>query len=122
MVKSKNRGNDIEFINDMWIYSDTKESVANNYMHKTCGYCGRTYTEEGHDGCLGTLQGLMNACCGHGNIEEAYVQFWDGSCVRGQDAKIIQDILKKYQLDINSEDYQNHMKLIEIFMQSDKIQ
>jgi hypothetical protein len=118
MIKSKNRGNDIEFINDVWIYSDTKESVANNYMHKPCGYCRKTYTEEGHDGCLGTLQGLMNACCGHGNIKEAYVQFWDGSCVRGEDAKTIQDILKKYPLDINSEDYQNYIKLINIFNQT----
>jgi len=120
MIKSKNRGNDIEFINDVWVYSDTQESVANNHTHKPCGNCGRTYTTEGHDGCLGTLQGVMNACCGHGVSKEAYVQFWDGSCVRGQDAKIIQDILKKYQLDINGEDYQNHMKLIKIFMQSNK--
>jgi len=122
MVKSKNRGNDIEFINNVWIYSDSQEPVASNHTHKPCGHCDRAYTEEGHDGCLGTLQGLMNACCGHGNIEEAYVQFWDGSCVRGQDAKTIQDILKKYQLDINNENYQNHMKLIELFMKSNKSQ
>ena len=32
-------------------------------------------TKEGHDGCLGTLPGIMNACCGHGDIDEAYVQF-----------------------------------------------
>jgi len=40
-----------------------------------CGHCGRDATPEGHDGCVGTLIGVMNACCGHGNPEAAYVQF-----------------------------------------------
>ena len=62
----------------------------------------------------------MNACCGHGDIEEAYIQFWDGSCIRGEDAKTIQNILKKYQLDIDSEDYQNRIKLLEGFWQANK--
>ncbi len=41
-----------------------------------CDHCGKSITKEGHDGCMGTLQGnVMNACCGHGNINAAYVQF-----------------------------------------------
>jgi hypothetical protein len=120
MIKSKDRGNDIEFINNAWVYSDTKETVAVNYKNRPCGNCGKNYTEEGHDGCLGTLQGLMNACCGHGNIDETYVQFWDGSCIRGEDAKIIQDILKKNVLEIDSEDYKNRIKLLEMFWQTNK--
>lgn len=96
MVKSKVRGYDVEFINNTWIYSDTKEPISENYKNKPCGNCGKNYTVEGHDGCLGTLQGLMNACCGHGDINAAYIQFLDGSCIRGKDAKTIQDILKKY--------------------------
>jgi len=118
MVKSKCRGNDTEFINNKWVYSDTKEPVSENYKHRPCGHCGKICTEEGHDGCLGTLIGAMNACCGHGNIDEAYIQFWDGSRIGGEDAKVIQDILKKYPLDINSEDYQNHMKLMDEFMKA----
>lgn len=40
-----------------------------------CGYCGVSRTKEGHDGCLGTLENVMNACCGHGELGMAYVQF-----------------------------------------------
>ncbi len=48
--------------------------------NQRCGYCGLAKTPEGHDGCLGTLPGdVMNACCGHGRPNEAYIQFWDGS-------------------------------------------
>lgn len=47
------------------------------------------------DDCLGMLPGLANACCGHNDEKSAYVQFLDGSCVRGKNAIIIQDILKK---------------------------
>lgn len=95
----KFRGNEVEIIDGVHVYSDTKEPTAINYKNRPCGNCGKHYTEEGHDGCLGTLQGLMNACCGHGNIKEAYIQFWDGSCIRGEDAIDIQNILKKYSGD-----------------------
>ena len=44
-------------------------------VDKSCGYCGKDNTPEGHDGCLGTLPGLMNACCGHGIESGTYVQF-----------------------------------------------
>lgn len=40
-----------------------------------CGFCSLKRTPEGHDGCIGTLDNVMNACCGHGEIEMAYVQF-----------------------------------------------
>lgn len=62
-----------------------------------CNHCKLTYGPEGHDACLGELIGLMNACCGHENKELSYVQFLDGECIRGQDALIIIDILKKYK-------------------------
>ncbi|UZV41106.1 hypothetical protein vBVpaMR16F_40 [Vibrio phage vB_VpaM_R16F] len=37
----------------------------------------------------------MNACCGHGDIEVAYIQFWDSKCIRGQEAMEIINSLKK---------------------------
>ena len=41
-----------------------------------CAYCNRQATAEGHDACLGTIPGpVMNACCGHGDISKAYIQF-----------------------------------------------
>ena len=40
-----------------------------------CGHCNMKRTEEGHDGCIGTLTNVMNACCGHGQTNMAYIQF-----------------------------------------------
>ena len=94
---SKLRGHDIEFINSEWIYCDTKEPTVNNYQNRPCGNCGKNSTKEGHDACLGTLPSVMNACCGHGLEDEAYVQFLDGFSIKGKDAILIMDILKKYK-------------------------
>lgn len=62
-----------------------------------CVICKKGPTKEGHDGCLGTLPGpIMNACCGHGNDNLAYIQYWDSPRIGGQEA--IQEIkrLKSY--------------------------
>lgn len=96
MSKSTLRGHKIEFDNGEWVYSDTKESTVNTWTKRPCGYCGLENTKEGHDGCLGTLVGVMNACCGHGEEKEAYVQFLDGNTISGKDGLTILDILKKY--------------------------
>jgi len=66
------------------------------YEKIPCKYCKEYKTYEGHDGCLGELIGISNACCGHGGGNEAYVQFYDGTVVSGGDATIIQAILKKH--------------------------
>ena len=84
---SKLRGHDIEMLNGQYVFSDTKEPTFNNWQNRPCGHCGLSNTTEGHDGCLGSLPGVMNACCGHGNINEAYVQFDDGVIVRKMNAK-----------------------------------
>ena len=90
------RGHPIKFDGDEWVYCDTSESTADTWKERPCGHCGLWNTPEGHDGCLGTLSGVMNACCGHGNINVAYVQFWDKTCIRRDDAIEIMDVLKKY--------------------------
>jgi len=102
MVKSKQRGNNIEYdkLKECWIYSDTKENVGENWKHRECGHCGKVAIKDGYqayDDCIGKLPGLMNACCGHGKEEESYVQFIDGFSINGKDAKIIQNILKKWR-------------------------
>lgn len=96
MTHSKLRGHDIEYINNQWVYSDTKEPTKFKYKERPCGNCGKPYTQEGHDACLGILKGVMNACCGHGDTDSAYVQFLDGFVISGDDAIKILDILKKY--------------------------
>ena len=62
--------------------------MAGSGQRGICAHCGKPPTPEGHDGCLGTLpeQVVMNACCGHGNDRQAYVQHWDGTASRGADA------------------------------------
>ena len=87
MIYSKFRGHSIQYIGRRWIFTDDGEPVAATWRNRTCGYCGTTNTPEGHDGCLGTLDGVMNACCGHGNTPDAYVQFFDGRRIQGQAAE-----------------------------------
>lgn len=70
-----------------------------SYEKESCVHCGRFKTFEGHDGCLGSLDGLANACCGHGghgsSASGAYIQFLDGTTIHGEDALTIQQILKQ---------------------------
>lgn len=85
MTHSKWRGHPIEhYANGLWVFSDTKEPVAGDV--RQCGNCGQARTPEGHDACLGTLTGVLNACCGHGSDGEAYIEFTDGSRLSGMDA------------------------------------
>ncbi len=70
-----------------WFFDDTNQPTVTTWMERPCGYCGKYNTTDGHDGCLGTLPKVINACCGHGQIEEAYVQFSDGFVVEREDGK-----------------------------------
>lgn len=89
------RGHKIELKDGEWVYADTKQPVKDNWKELPCGECGLHFTDEGHDGCLGTLPTVKNACCGHGNVGEAYVQFNDGSRIDGQAAlKTMEDFKK----------------------------
>lgn len=87
----KLRGYDIELLNGQWVFSDTKESTVKTWKNRPCGHCGLHNTPEGHDGCLGTLPNVMNACCGHGNTNESYIQYRDGSIVRGEMTQIVKE-------------------------------
>ena len=93
MIKSYLRGHHIIFINGEWIYEDNKEPTINS--DRPCGHCEKEITIEGHDGCLGTLPGIRNACCGHGIIDDAYVQFQDMFSIHGKPARIIIERLIK---------------------------
>lgn len=53
---------------------------AGSGQNDICEKCGKGPTDKGHDGCLGTLPGnIMNACCGHGNDDQAYIQYCSGA-------------------------------------------
>jgi len=81
------RGHKLVRIGTEWRYADTLDLVVWG-DGRPCGFCGKHSTPEDHDGCLGTLPGVMNACCGHGpdGHEGAYVQFPDGVCIRDEAA------------------------------------
>lgn len=69
-----------------WRYKDDRSLVKDNWQLRPCGYCQKYSGVNGHDPCLGMLNGVMNACCGHGNKSFAYVQFDDGNTVSGEKA------------------------------------
>ena len=85
MRRDKWRGYDCYVINEIWYYCDDLSETARGHR-EACGYCGLKDTIEGHDGCIGTLEGVRNACCGHGIAKDAYVQFPDSSDIRGKEA------------------------------------
>lgn len=83
---SKFRGHDVNTVDGVFYYTDTGESTASTWMNRPCGHCKLYNTSEDHDGCLGTLPDVINACCGHGLSNEAYVQFNSKDIIRGNDA------------------------------------
>ena len=76
-VTGYHRGHEMRYEDGAWRYTVTGQLVAVN-PEPDCGACGEKVTPEGHDGCLGTLPGVVNACCGHGVEAEAYVSLADG--------------------------------------------
>lgn len=65
-------------------------SYLDGYGKEECKHCGLSRTVEGHDGCVGALKGVMNACCGHGDNKAAYVQFDHDNYIRDPNKKLIQ--------------------------------
>ena len=70
----------------LWRYSDDDSTVKDNWQDRPCGKCGESFTEDGHDPCIANLPGVMNACCGHGDDSEAYIQFECGESINGVEA------------------------------------
>lgn len=87
------RGHRIICPKGVFLYADTQQPVPEN-KDRPCGHCGAPNTPEGHDGCLGTIPGAMNACCGHGIQSDAYIQFWSGGYLQGADAEKYIESLK----------------------------
>jgi hypothetical protein len=77
-------GHRMHYENDAWFFNDTGEPIIGS--NRPCVFCFKVRTKEGHDGCLGSLPNVSNACCGHGDIEEAYVLFDDGTRLEYQAA------------------------------------
>jgi hypothetical protein len=87
MADNSHRGHPIHYVEGVgWVYADTG-CLVREERNRMCGVCGESNTIEGHDACIGSLPGVSNACCGHGWIGDAYVQFEDGRCIRGAEAR-----------------------------------
>lgn len=65
-VKSFCRGHEVTRVNGVWIYADTKKPCWGSKDRRPCKHCGKEPTTEGHDACLGKLENVAAACCGHG--------------------------------------------------------
>lgn len=79
------RGNEIYEKDGVFYYTDNNERVPDD-DNRPCGECGKGRTPEGYDGCIGKIEGAVNACCGHGNPPEAYIQYPDNIRVSGFEA------------------------------------
>jgi hypothetical protein len=96
MRTSKIRGHKIFYDGTEWRFCDTRKATSQAaFLSRPCNYCKKYSTKEGYDGCLGTLIGIMNVCCGHRRKKESYVQFLDGHSIHGKDAYKILKILKR---------------------------
>ena len=74
-AESRWRGHEMMQDGDgLWRYCDNGGLVSED-PDRDCGHCGLPTTAEGHNGCLGTISGATNACCGHGVECESYVDY-----------------------------------------------
>ena len=56
-----------------------------------CPQCGKLPGPSGHDPCIDNLEGVSFACCGHGDVSQAYVafdedEFGDRRVIRNKEA------------------------------------
>lgn len=70
MATSYDRGWKTYFDGEVWRYSDNDEFCNGT---RSCFRCGRKPTPEGYDACLGKIDGIKFACCGHGVTSPSFV-------------------------------------------------
>lgn len=85
-IRSTDRGHAITFKEGAFVFDDTGEPTVGST--RPCGHCGKCATAEGHDACISRLPGVKNACCGHGEVGDVYVQMLDGRYLQGWDAVV----------------------------------
>lgn len=62
-ARSHNRGHPTVYVDDEWRWADTLNICKDD---RPCIRCGEMPTPEGYDACLGYVEGVTSACCGHG--------------------------------------------------------
>lgn len=71
MILSTDRGHETYYKDGNWFYKDTGYKVDHT---RACKRCGQPPTKEGHDACLGHIEGVSSACCGHGVGEKIMIK------------------------------------------------
>ena len=66
------RGHPAIWVDGGWHYVDTGEAVTDD---RPCARCGKPPTVEGYDACVGYVDGIDSACCGHGFDELINIKF-----------------------------------------------
>jgi len=70
-----------------WYYKDNNELAEVNTTENSkiydrpCKRCGKMPTREGYDYCLGKIENVDSACCGHG-VYRGYVVLRSGKYIR----------------------------------------
>ena len=84
-AKSLWRGHPIKWDEEKekWLFEDSNEPVGETYADRPCKKCLRPFGKDDHDPCIKNLPGVSNACCGHGDDTQSYIQFRNGVTVRG---------------------------------------
>lgn len=70
MVTSFSRGHKIYYDSE-WKYCDNDLPLDDS---RPCKKCGMSPTKEGYDYCLGYIEKVNSACCGHG-IHDGYIKY-----------------------------------------------
>ena len=102
-ARSTSRGHEIYCNSDgIWKYTED-DSIFDD--SKPCKRCGHVPNVDGSDFCIGHINTVTSACCGHG-IEEPFVVFDSGERFRGEEAKRF-FIINKARKEWLSEDFIN---------------
>jgi len=66
-------------------FCDDDTLTVENWFNRPCGHCGKYGNSNTGlpDPCLGVLDGVTNACCGHGDPGQAYICFENGLRIEG---------------------------------------
>ena len=71
MQRSYSRGWPIHYDGTNWRYNDTKVIVNDS---RPCKKCGHAPNKDGTDFCLGYINGISAACCGHGVTKKYFIK------------------------------------------------
>jgi hypothetical protein len=78
---AKKRGHPIIY-SGKWKYAEGPQRGKYG-RERPCTHCHAVSRD--YDVCLGQLEGVATACCGHGQVDDAYIVFDTGEELRGED-------------------------------------